>query len=428
MKQSIYNNFLPYEGKYIGHNGLSNQFIVIEPLLYDLITSSEVHGNISELKDIHNDFYKHLVSNGFIVSKEKNELIECLKMLNKNDTDDTHYELHINPTMNCNFNCWYCYETHISDSKLNDKTKINIVNFARKLINEKSSLKSFQLNWFGGEALLFFNKTIVPILKEVQLLCNNKNIKFFSLITTNGLLVNDSMIEKCLTYNLKRFQITLDGHREKHDKVRFISKSRGSYDRIVSNIKKLVRNGINVNVRINCSKETFDGIEEIANDFNELEEESRQFITFDFHEVWQTEEDLSFDVKKYIDIFRLKKFKVSSLDINYFGIGCYADRINHANINYNGEVFKCTARDYTTENSEGILTDDAEIVWNEKYHQRFKKKYTNKPCLECSIFPVCGGGCSQMTLENEKDYCVYNFDENKKMDVILSNFLATIEK
>jgi len=48
-------------------------------------------------------------------------------------------------------------------------------------------------------------------------------------------------------------------------------------------------------------------------------------------------------------------------------------------------------------------------------------KLNNKPCQTCSILPLCGSGCSQLALEsNGNDYCVHNFDEEKKKNVVKS--------
>ncbi len=426
-KISRYTNFIPYEGKVIVHNGMSNEYLLLEPVLHELLqTSLHEEKGVESLKEVHPDFYKHLIKKGFIVEDNIDELEECIKKLHQFDSNDTRYELHINPTMNCNFKCWYCYETHIKQSKMSEKTIEKVVLFAQNILENKPKLQTFQVNWFGGEPLLYFDKVVLPLTKKIQKLCENKNIAFISLITTNGLLINDTVIKNAPELKLLSFQITLDGHRERHNQVRFISKNRGSYDEIVNNIKKLVKSKIRVTVRINCSKETLEGLEKIADDFVDISREYRQYITFDFHEVWQIEEKLTKPLNQYIALFREKEFKVWAIDMHYFGLSCYADRINQANINYNGDVYKCTARDYTKENREGILNEKGEIIWNEKYEKRFERKYANKPCLECSIFPICSGGCSQISLEKD-NYCIYDFDENRKKEVILSNFLASIQ-
>lgn len=427
MKLSFYNVFFSYDGQIVGYNGLSNEYLLIDPDLYALLEAVKKQDTLPLLQEKHPDFYECLHNKAFIVKKEKDELAACLAQLNANDSNNTHYELHINPTMNCNFKCWYCYETHIKDSKLSPQIQENILKLVEQIVSNPN-LKSLQLNWFGGEPLLYFDKTIFPLMVAIKNKCAARQIRFFSLITSNGLLINDSLINKCKENNTLHFQITLDGHRERHNQVRFISEHRGSYDKIIQNIKKLILNGIYVNIRINCSKETFEGLERIADDFSDIAETYRNFFSFDFHKVWQIEMGLGQEIDTFTELFRNRGFRVFSLNANIAKYSCYADKRNHAMINYNGDVFKCTARDFSAQNKEGILNNDGNIIWNDRYQARFNLKYTNEPCQTCTIFPVCGSGCSQHSLENqEKNYCIYDYDEDKKTEVILNKFLSLIQ-
>jgi uncharacterized protein len=296
------------------------------------------------------------------------------------------------------------------------------------IFHEKKQLKRFSLGWFGGEPLLYYKKVVLPILSSVHALSLKHGVMFSSAMTTNGLLIDEEVIETAKQYGLNFFQITLDGNRERHNKVRFISEERGSYDQIVSNIVSLARAGLDVLIRINCSAETFDGIKEIAADFLHVENETRQFIKFDFHAVWQEDQDIAdvlFETRLY---FRQMGFTVQSGSLNSVKDSCYGDHKNHATINYNGEVFKCTARDFTKANSEGLLDANGSISWNAKLEKRLHIKFQNKPCLECAILPICGGGCTQQALEHEGvDYCVNDFDEDKKRKIVINKFLETLE-
>jgi uncharacterized protein len=43
------------------------------------------------------------------------------------------------------------------------------------------------------------------------------------------------------------------------------------------------------------------------------------------------------------------------------------------------------------------------------------------------VLPICGGGCSQISMENEgKEYCVKNFDENRKLQLVKNRFLNLV--
>ena len=113
----------------------------------------------------------------------------------------------------------------------------------------------------------------------------------------------------------------------------------------------------------------------------------------------------------------LRDFNLN-VNFNYFdGIrnSCYADKKNHVTINYDGNIFKCTVRDFTSENSEGVIDDEGELIWNDKFYVRRNIKFSNAPCLECNILPICNGSCSQHYIENiGKGFCIYDFDESKK--------------
>jgi uncharacterized protein len=266
------------------------------------------------------------------------------------------------------------------------------------------------------------------LLEKAYEICRQKEIFFSSSMTTNGLLINQETIDSAKRYNLSFFQITLDGDRDRHDKVRFISEGRGSYDAIVANIKLIIRNGLRVLVRINCSPETIPGLMNIIADFEELTEFERNFISFDIHKVWQQTSQIDGDALNDMRwYYREKGFQVSTASYDTVVNSCYGDHRNHATLNYNGEVFKCTARDFTKANSEGLLMEDGSIEWSHKYEHRLNSKFKNKPCLECPIMPICNGGCTQQAIEHEGvDYCVHEFDDNNKRQVVIDRFLEVL--
>ncbi|QES91064.1 radical SAM/SPASM domain-containing protein [Rhizosphaericola mali] len=427
MKASKFNIFFPYEDNIIAFNSFSSEFIILDPLLYDMYEACFKLQKFDDLKELHNDFFNFLVSKEFLVNQDLDEVGRVKEYSYNIDNDESTYELHINPTMNCNFKCWYCYETHIKDSKMSSDTISHVINHVQNIYRERKKLKHLNIGWFGGEPLLYYKKVVLPILETIHSLSLEKEIIFTSSITTNGLLIDEDVISTSLKYGLQFYQITLDGDRQRHDKVRFISEGRGSYDAIVANIISLAKSKINALVRINCSQETLNGINQIVNDFEHLNDEIKKYISFDFHAVWQEMEDLSDQLNESRNFFKQHGLNVQSSVINTVQNSCYGDHRNHATINFNGEVFKCTARDFTTKNSEGLLDETGNINWNEKFEKRLNIKFKNKPCLECAILPMCGGGCTQQAIEHEGiDYCVHDFDEEKKMSLVYNKFIETL--
>lgn len=431
MKSSFYNVFFPYNSKMIGYNSLSDKFLILDPLQEKLFNASIQESCIDKLKNIDSKLYNTLEEEGFIIDDNKNELERIRNISNSHDFSKDKYDLIINSTMNCNFKCWYCFESHIKNSKISKETLISIENHIDKVLKQQfNNLKYFHLSWFGGEPLLYYKKIILPLLKSVYPKMKKNNILFYSTFTSNGYLITEQMVKEFKKFGVSNLQITLDGNKERHNKVRYVSKSKGSYDKIIENIILCLNKGVNITVRINISKETLNGVEEIAENFTHLTPYEKKHLNFSIHKVWQ-EKDIHDDISKVVMYFRNKNFSVNYIGDNRGGIqsSCYADHKNQATINYNGDIYKCTARDFNSDNKEGVLNDNGEINWDKsKLKKRLKdSRFNNAPCLDCKILPICNGGCSQVRMENlDKEYCVYNFDSQKKMRLVKERFYSRL--
>ncbi|WP_395092813.1 radical SAM protein [Vaginella massiliensis] len=427
MKFSMYNLILPFERKMLAYNSVNDKFMLLEYALYDLLQAAINESNPIGLQEIHPDYFNALLQNGFIVDKEKDEYAEIREIIINTDQDESFFNIIINPTMNCNFKCWYCYENHIKSSKMSE----DIINKVYKLIDNvtsKEKTKNLYLSWFGGEPLLYFDKVMIPILEYANRKTIEKNIGFESDITTNGYLINQKMIDNFIKYNITHNQITLDGHRDLHNTVRNVNEKRGSYDEIINNVKLLCKNNISTTLRINFTNETLNTVLNVIEDISDISNDDREWLEISFHQVWQTKEKGNLEMSE-----KLKAIKKTFRDNNFFVSGntrdnirnsCYADKTNEVVINYNGDAFKCTARDFTKNNREGVLQEDGTIDWFEKNSTRLMAKLNNKPCQTCPILPLCGSGCSQVAFENNgEDYCVYDFDIEKKKEVVKEHFI-----
>ena len=428
-KNSQFNVFFYHENKMIGYNGFTDEFLLLNPELHAIYDAISKTNEWSELKEVHPDFFNHLLKTGFIVSEDTNEVEKVKNVVREAEQEqEKSYILTINPTMNCNFKCWYCYETHIKASKMTLETIESVCNHVKWVLDTKPNLQQFTLSWFGGEPLLYFHKTVVPILEKIAPLFKTRNVNFSSGFTTNGFLIDQKTVDICKENNSAYFQITLDGHRERHNQVRYVSKERGSYDEIISNIRLCLKNEANVSVRVNVSEETLENVIKISEDFQGLSAKENEYLNFSFHEVWQEEKELTRDIQEVVNAFRDKGFNTlfQGVNIDTMRNSCYADKRNHATINYNGDVFKCTARDFESSSREGTLGLDGEITWNEIYEKRMNSKFKNAPCLSCKLLPVCNGGCTQQALEHNEEYCLYDFDAERKTDIIRDKYLYYI--
>jgi uncharacterized protein len=426
MKYSQFNSIIPFDGKYALYNSFSQKAIFLESTLKDILSAARIEG-IDALQEIHPTFYDYLAEQAFLVPSEVNEVDKVKALVKQTDENQNSFLLTVNPSMNCNFKCWYCYETHVRDSRLNPTMIGKINRFITNTAN-KPGMKYFSLSLFGGEPLLYFKRDVTPIIDVFSTICREKKIDFSLGFTTNGYLVDQEFIDYFKERNLTcMLQITLDGYKEKHDEVRYVNASKGSYTQIINNIRLLIKNQFVVRLRVNYTEKNIADTYKIAEEFADIDKAiTNQYLAFDYHRVWQDDkvDDTYKSLEQNVDALRTNGFNVSDkYSPNSVRDSCYADKRNSAVINYNGDLFKCTARDFTTVKRAGYLSDDGELIWENDYlNKRMNVKFNNKPCLACRLMPICNGGCSQHALEHlgVDDYCVYHGDENEKDKVVNS--------
>jgi len=419
----MFNTILPYEQQFALYNSFTQKVIFIIPDLKELLSAAIAEG-IDGLAEFHPSFYEYLKTNGFLVESDCDEVARVREMSAKIDNNPANFMLTINPTMNCNFKCWYCYETHIKQSKLTKGVISRIEKFIEKTV-ALPCLQTFSLSFFGGEPLLYFKDTVVPIIDFAKPTCEKNKVNLTIGFTTNGYLINESILKYFSDNNLCcGFQVTLDGYKEEHDKVRYVNSNKGSYTEIIKNVRALILNKHFVRLRINYTDKNIYNTHKIAKEFIDIDKELRdKHLIVDFHRVWQntSEGDISDIVQKNIDLF-LEEGLIAqgNSSLNNVVDSCYADKRGSVVINYNADIYKCTARDFTKENRAGYINNEGDLIWENDYQEkRMNIKFKNKPCQTCRILPICGGGCSQHALEHENtDYCIFKGDEEEKTKLI----------
>ena len=429
MKYSIYNSILPLTKiSSMIYNAASDKFIVFKKEFEPLLKQ-----NPEDIQNKASEFYAKLKDGGFVVDDNTDEVADMIALGLKLCDNESSYSLIINPTTNCNFRCWYCYENHSPHAKMDADTVDKVKKMISRIANDEK-INHIEFSFFGGEPLLYYRDTVEPIIDAIRNE-HEKNHKFTYNIhfTSNGYLINDYIIQHLIKERVQTtFQITLDGGRDQHNKVRYSTSGKGSYDRIVNNIKKLLSEKINVSLRINYTMDNIASVESILDDLKDISEEDAAFLNVDFQKVWQ-DTAIKYDddtLGRTLDAFR-KRFKQVSSHYNHtdaFRYPCYADMRNESVINYNGDVYKCTARDFTPENRLGELSHDGTITWDNPdfVENRVCQKFSKEVCNRCRIFPICGGGCAQNALENKDSRCMRYNSELEIDKVILMRFYNNV--
>lgn len=140
----------------------------------------------------------------------------------------------------CNLACKYCFagkgEYDGPKGLMSFETGKRALDF---LIEQSGTRRNLEVDFFGGEPLLNWEvcKKLVAYGRE-QEKKHNKNFRFT--LTTNGLLINDDVIDFC-NKEMANVVLSLDGRKITNDAMRVSANGTGSYDLIIDKFKKLAK-------------------------------------------------------------------------------------------------------------------------------------------------------------------------------------------
>lgn len=286
MKRSYFQDFVCIDNKYYLHiNFMNMSFLLLDEMAHDLYATED---NMDLMKNKNIKLYDELSRLGFLIEDDIDEhsIIELMRQMELHDK--SMYHLIINPTLDCNLSCWYCYEDRVKGSRISEE----IINGIKRHIEASyniSPFRSLNLSFFGGEPFLDFH-AIKEIVFAANMFCKPKGINLNIDFTTNGSLITQSELQMLSDFNCT-FQITLDGNKEQHNKVKFSrNKDFDAYTATLNNIKQIqkeIRNSY-VFLRINFDKQTLNSFDGILHDINDLD---RRRTTVILKRIWQVGEN-----------------------------------------------------------------------------------------------------------------------------------------
>ena len=405
MKWSLYNELIEdVSNKDIIYlfNTLHSKYFAIDADLKNLLNSGM--DDVSTIAQMHPDLYEYLVTERFIVSKEYDEISECVRKINHRFASDDNLRITINPTLDCNLRCWYCYENHLSGSCMERSTIESLMKFIDMQARSKM-LRTIHLSFFGGEPLMKYTQVVKPILERCNVICNKYNKRFVVSFTTNGVCLTPTIVDELNTLSSEvSVQVAFDGNQSMHDKVKCFPNGSGSYEIVKKQLAYAIANDIITTIRCNYTLENLMSFRELIDDFKEFW--SYKNVRFSFHKVWQESE--SKELCELRDIFKqeIVALGIKSNIESYYGdrlTPCYADFDSHIVVNFNGDIYKCTARDFKPEHKLGYLDKSGIIVYNDVAKRRYESRLT-KQCLNCRLLPICTI-CFQQRSESTDGMC-----------------------
>lgn len=310
----------------------------------------------------------------------------------------------------CNLACTYCFagqgKYKGEDALMSFETGKCALDF---LIEHSGSRRNLEVDFFGGEPLCNFEvvKELTAYARSIEKQ-HNKNFRFT--LTTNGLLIDDEVIDFC-NREMSNVVLSLDGRPEINDRFRKTINGKGSYDVILPKFQKLVkaRRGKDYYMRGTYSRHNTDFVNDILHmadlGFSELSMEPVVAAPGDPYSL--REEDLPILLEQYDLLGREmdqrrkegRPFTFYHYMIDLKGGPCIVKRVSGCGVGTEYMAVTPTGELYPCHQFVGDerfrLGNVFTGIDNEEMHQKFKgcSVYAHRECDDCFARFFCSGGC-----------------------------------
>ena len=145
----------------------------------------------------------------------------------------------------CNLRCKHCYQENYNSKQLKYEEIIKILDQYKEFLIEKN-IKG-HINLTGGEPLS--NPNFFEILNYID---NNKEYYSFAILT-NGTLITDKIAEKISKYKPQYVQISIDGDKKTHEKIR----GKGTLEKAIQGLQNLNKYGVYTSISFTAHKKNY---------------------------------------------------------------------------------------------------------------------------------------------------------------------------
>ena len=311
----------------------------------------------------------------------------------------------------CNLSCRYCFagegEYHGERGLMSYETGKQALDF---LIANSGSRVNLEVDFFGGEPLLNW-KTVKDLVAYGRSQEEAHNKKFRFTLTTNGVLIDDDVIEFC-NKEMSNVVLSLDGRKEVHDLMRPFRGGGGSYDTVMPKFKKFAesRNQTNYYVRGTFTHFNTDFAEDVLKvadeGFKQISVEP--VVAPESEEYAIRKEDLPEILEQYdylaAEMLKREKqgkgFNFFHFMIDLSGGPCVYKRLSgcgsggeYLAVTPTGELYPCHQ---FVGNEKFIVGNVWDGVTEHEICETFAKcnVYSKKECRSCFARFYCSGGCA----------------------------------
>ena len=393
---------------------------VVDDMTYDMIEmyeSSDKDSIFAEMAKRYPDHKDEIAE----VWDEIAELIAAEELFTKDSYEPYITDFAKRPTVvkalclhiahDCNLACQYCFA---EEGEYHGKRELMSYEVGRKaldfLVANSGNRRNLEVDFFGGEPLLNW-KVVKQLVEYGRSLEEANHKKFRFTLTTNGVLLNDEIMEFC-NREMSNVVLSLDGRKEINDKMRPFRNGSGSYDMIVPKFQKFAesRGQKNYYVRGTFTRNNLDFADDVIH-YADLgfQQMSMEPVVADPSEDYAIrEEDIPQILKEY-DKLALEyiKRKKEGRGFNFFHFmldltagPCVAKRLagcgsgtEYLAVTPWGDLYPC----HQFVGNEKFLLGNVDTgIVNTDIRDEFKlcNVYAKKTCKDCFARFYCSGGCS----------------------------------
>jgi uncharacterized protein len=355
-----------------------------------------------------------------ILSKREEELLKQMELRywrNAVCFTTASVGLTICPTLACNFGCPYCFEHSQDDSTImSDETIEALIAFIRK----HQEANHLSVSWYGGEPTLGFDVIKTLTKRFIELYPDYDKAS----LSTNAYLLDQEKINQLEDLKITLVQITLDGSEQIHNRRRMLKNGAPTYATILKNIDLLMSSawkGQSI-IRVNVDRANQHEYALLRAELLERYKGKQLMIypglinvvkdhTYNHQSILCSSEWTQFIVDGY------KNYGIVPTGGFYPRSGvqntCVATSRYGYVIGPKGALYKCW-EDVGMDDMAIGSVHDKELVSNSELISRYSigtDPFNDSECVECAVFPICGGGCVRKRLHSEQfgeegfEYC-----------------------
>lgn len=311
----------------------------------------------------------------------------------------------------CNLACRYCFaeegEYHGRRALMSFEVGKKALDF---LVRNSGNRVNLEVDFFGGEPLMNF-EVVKQLVAYGRSLEKENHKKFRFTLTTNGVLLNDEVIDFC-NAEISNVVLSLDGRKEVNDKMRPTRNGQGSYDIITPKFIEFAnrRKGGQYYIRGTFTRDNLDFSKDVIHfadlGFKHMSIEPVVGLPEDAYSV--REEDLPIIMSEYDELAKefIKREK-EGRGFNFFHFQidleqgpCVAKRLSgcgsgteYLAVTPWGDFYPC--HQFVGE-EEFLLGNVDEGIVKPALCDEFKQcnVYAKENCQECFAKYYCSGGCA----------------------------------